>query len=126
MSFAKLLSYIIKQAVESVEYMLLSVTLLRAKRCAGAVKPGELCPKNILIVQMNSIGDVLMMTPALRALKRCFGDSTIDVLVQPFAASLLRKDPDVNGVYSYGWAFWRDRLTKPAACDQQYGTKKRQ
>ncbi len=124
MSFLEFIRHVVKQIVESVEYMLLSVTLLRGKRHVRAVEPNEVRPKKILIVQMNSIGDVLMMTPALRALKRCFGDSTIDVLVQPFAADLLREDPDINGVYSCGWAFWRGRFTQPAAFNRSARTVK--
>jgi heptosyltransferase-2 len=51
--------------------------------------------KNFLIFGLNYIGDVLMLTPAIRALKLKFPDANIYVLVSETAAPLLYRNPDV-------------------------------
>ena len=51
--------------------------------------------KNLLIFGLNYIGDVLMLTPAIRALKLKFPDANIYVLVSETAAPLLYRNPDV-------------------------------
>ncbi len=55
----------------------------------------------ILVVKPCCFGDVLMATPALRALKRKFPDASIDVLTTEWCAEALRNNPDVNGVFRY-------------------------
>ncbi len=54
--------------------------------------------KNFLIFGLNYMGDVLMLTPAIRALKLKFPDSNIYVLVSETAAPLLYRNPDVYKV----------------------------
>lgn len=51
--------------------------------------------KNFLIFGHNYIGDVLMLTPAIRALKRKFPESKITAVVSKSASPVLRRNPDI-------------------------------
>ncbi len=51
--------------------------------------------KNFLIFGHNYIGDVLMLTPAIRALKSKFSESKITVVVSKNASPVLKRNPDV-------------------------------
>ncbi len=57
-------------------------------------------PNNILLIRPDHLGDVLFLTPALRALRRAQPDATITTLVGPWAEDLLSLNPDVNTVES--------------------------
>lgn len=57
--------------------------------------------KRILIVQTAFIGDVILITPLIRATRMLYPDSTIDVLVVPAAAKLLQNNPWLNQVIAY-------------------------
>ncbi len=69
-------------------------------------------PENarILVVKLATIGDLLLATPALRALRETYPRATIDLLVTPSSAGLL-DDWDVidhvivldKYLYDYGW-----------------------
>jgi ADP-heptose:LPS heptosyltransferase len=50
-------------------------------------------PRHVLFIQHRRIGDVLLCTPALRALARRFPDARIDFLVEPPAEEVLRGHP---------------------------------
>jgi len=50
----------------------------------------------ILLVQHRQVGDVLMCTPALRALRRAFPRADITFLVEPFSLPAVRWNPRVN------------------------------
>ena len=52
--------------------------------------------QNILIVRLDNLGDVLLATPALHALRGCFPQSRITCLVKPAAEMVLRGNPDVD------------------------------
>jgi lipopolysaccharide heptosyltransferase II len=51
--------------------------------------------KDLLIFGHNYIGDVLIMTPAIRALKLKFPESRITVAVSKSASYVLRRNPDI-------------------------------
>lgn len=55
---------------------------------------------NVLVVKLRYIGDVLLTTPFLRALRRGFPDARVTVLVNPGTGEVLRHNPDVNEVLS--------------------------
>src|ERR1017187_5552805 len=59
----------------------------------------------ILAIQFRYLGDAVLMTPALRALKEHFPDCELHVLVAEEAAPLLQHLPWLNRV----WAFPRKR-----------------
>ena len=55
-------------------------------------------PERIIIVQTAFIGDVILITPLIRAVAKLFNKSKIDVLVVNEAAKLLENNPYVNEV----------------------------
>ena len=54
--------------------------------------------KRILIVSVNWMGDLLFMTPALRAIRRCYPDAVIACLAPPRGLDLLKGHPHLNEV----------------------------
>lgn len=54
--------------------------------------------KRILVIRTDRIGDVLMMTPVLRELKKTFPGSFIAALTQPHTANLLTNNPNVDKI----------------------------
>lgn len=55
-------------------------------------------PQNILIVQTAFIGDVILITPLIRATAELYPQAKIDVIVVSEAAILLKNNPYVNEV----------------------------
>ncbi|MGH7197414.1 MAG: lipopolysaccharide heptosyltransferase II [Candidatus Omnitrophota bacterium] len=53
---------------------------------------------NILIVNVNWLGDVLFSTPAIRALRKKFPEATLACLAPPRCAEVLRRNPHLNDV----------------------------
>jgi len=58
-------------------------------------------PEKILVIMLRRIGDVLLTTPALRALRRAFPRARIDFLVEPPSDQLLRGNPDASSILRY-------------------------
>jgi lipopolysaccharide heptosyltransferase I len=54
--------------------------------------------KNLLLIKMSALGDVVMTLPALAALKKRYPGAAIDWLVEPAAAGLLAGHPYLNRV----------------------------
>lgn len=52
--------------------------------------------KNILIVKLSAIGDVIHALPAVHALKQCYPKAHITWVVEPIAAELLRGNPHID------------------------------
>lgn len=50
----------------------------------------------ILVIRPDHIGDVLLVTPALRLLRRAFPESEITALVGPWSEAVLAHNPDVD------------------------------
>src|ERR1017187_723191 len=55
-------------------------------------------PKRILIVKLSAIGDVLMATPAAKALRTAFPDSYIAWIVEKKSADVALGNPYLNEV----------------------------
>jgi len=53
---------------------------------------------NILVIKLRYIGDVLLATPVLRALRERFPDARITMTVNPGTEDMLRWNPDINDV----------------------------
>jgi lipopolysaccharide heptosyltransferase II len=66
----------------------------RRRSLAGA----SLAPRNILFIRVDRIGDMVVSTPALRAIKRSFPGANLTVLASRANAQLLRHDPFVDRV----------------------------
>ncbi|MFH2204680.1 MAG: glycosyltransferase family 9 protein [Elusimicrobiota bacterium] len=58
-------------------------------------------PRRILIIMLRRIGDVLLTTPAARALRRLYPTAVIDFLAEPPAHELLAGNPDISNVLVY-------------------------
>lgn len=56
------------------------------------------CPKNILLIQLGDIGDVVLTTPAIRAVKESYPNAQVSVLVFKPYGSLLTADPNLYEV----------------------------
>lgn len=57
--------------------------------------------KNILCVRLDSAGDVLMTTPALKALKECRQGRTLTLLTSSAGAAIARLVPEIDEVVIY-------------------------
>jgi len=53
------------------------------------------CAENILLIQLGDIGDVVLTTPALRAVKETYPNARVSVLVFKPYGSLLAGDPNI-------------------------------
>jgi len=70
---------------------------MTASRQAGALIHSS--PKRILVVRLSSIGDIILMTPLLRNLRRHFPEAQIDVVTKAVFADLLRHHPAIDHLY---------------------------
>lgn len=68
-------------------------------------------PKSILVIGVARIGDTLMMTPVLRALKEAFPRASLNVLAHPKRQEVLAHLPYIDRLagITKGRAFWRGR-----------------
>ncbi|MBI5594535.1 MAG: glycosyltransferase family 9 protein [Elusimicrobia bacterium] len=74
-------------------------------------------PKSILVVMLRRIGDVILTTPALRALRKLHPSARIDMLVEPPCHEVLLGNPDASRVLLYGSApvnylYWLLRVNR--------------
>ena len=58
--------------------------------------PKKYSPNQILLIATRQIGDVLLVTPLLRSLRRAYPDAIIDVLVYEHKGGMLEGNPDYN------------------------------
>lgn len=57
--------------------------------------------KNILVVRTDRIGDVLLTTPVLKALRDNYPDSRIAIMVTPYTKEIVEGNPHINEVIVY-------------------------
>jgi len=57
--------------------------------------------KNILVISTTGIGDTLIGTPAIRALRKSFPKASIEAIVNHKRLGIFRDNPYLNKVYSY-------------------------
>jgi ADP-heptose:LPS heptosyltransferase len=55
-------------------------------------------PRRILVIQLRHLGDVLLTTPAVRALRRAYPEARIDFLVDRGARATLLGNPDIDRI----------------------------
>ncbi len=58
--------------------------------------------RRILLVRLDSLGDVVLMTPAFHAIKETQPDATLTLLTSPVGAQVAGLDPDLDEVLAYG------------------------
>ena len=54
--------------------------------------------RRILIVRTDRVGDVVMITPMLRELRKAFPDAFIATLTQPNTSEILLNNPNINKI----------------------------
>lgn len=68
-------------------------------------------PQHILLIRLRLIGDVVLTTPVIRAVRRAYPDAHLSYLVEPHAASAVTGNPHLNDVIVApllsGWPRWR-------------------
>ena len=57
--------------------------------------------KKILIVRLDRIGDVLLSTPVIKALRDAYPDSYLSFMVRPYAREIVEGNPGLNSVIIY-------------------------
>lgn len=57
--------------------------------------------KNILVMNVNWLGDVLFSTPAIKALRRNFPDAKLSVLINPRCKEILEGNPNIDELIIY-------------------------
>ncbi len=56
-------------------------------------------PRNILVIQLGDIGDVVLATATLRALQDRLPDARVHALVRKGCGALLAADPNLSGIF---------------------------
>jgi ADP-heptose:LPS heptosyltransferase len=55
-------------------------------------------PQKILLIRLRLIGDVVLTTPAVRAIRRAYPDAHLSYLVEPHAAAVIAGNPHLDEV----------------------------
>jgi heptosyltransferase III len=58
-------------------------------------------PRRILVVRRDNIGDLILTTPLIRAMRQAMPDAYIAALVTSYNAPVLAGNPDLNAVHFY-------------------------
>jgi ADP-heptose:LPS heptosyltransferase len=58
-------------------------------------------PKRILVIQLRRIGDCLLTTPLIRALRRRFPEAALDFLVEPASFRVVQGNPNISEILLY-------------------------
>jgi ADP-heptose:LPS heptosyltransferase len=73
-----------------------SILMAVIRRARPALKAE--CPRRILLVQLDHLGDAVLSTPLIAELRAAYPDATIDVLASPSNHEVFEADPNVNRV----------------------------
>jgi lipopolysaccharide heptosyltransferase II len=82
------------KAIDSLGRMIFRLS--RTRRPGVLMSAGQLAPRRILVLESHLIGDIVMATPALRALRDHFPSAEIILVAGPWAKELLRDQGLVN------------------------------
>src|SRR5947209_5698442 len=80
--------------------------------------------QNVLCVRLDALGDVLMTTPALRALKESHPSRRLTLLTSPAGAEVARLVPEVDEVLVYD-APWVKATAPRADCQPEFAMVER-
>lgn len=79
---------------------------------AGAVRPTEPVAGRVLVVRPDHLGDLLLTTAVLRALRATRPEAEIVALIGPWSGPVLAGNADVDAVLTYRFP-WFDRARLP-------------
>lgn len=108
-----------KNAIQVSKFFLLSSIYLSLSFIGGIIQAREkgrpypdlasptFQPERVLVLRLDLIGDLVMTTTLIRALKRAYPAAQIDLLATPGSASILGNDPDLNQIITYDPNIWR-------------------
>jgi len=71
--------------------------------------------KNILIIKPSSLGDIILVLPALSALRGTFPDAKISWLIKPEFAAVLENHPHINDIILFDRKFLGKAWSHPRA-----------
>ncbi len=71
---------------------------------------GMMSPKNILIIKLRHIGDVLLSTPVLRGLREAYPGAQLTMLVNRGTEGVLAHNPDITEVLCLEKGDWNAQL----------------
>lgn len=69
-----------------------------AKRISASNLPLSHCKRILVVKQHDQLGDLLVTTPALRALRKRFPHSHISIVVREYTAPMIWENPNVDSV----------------------------
>ena len=61
--------------------------------------------KKILIIRFSSIGDIVLTTPIVRCLKKCYPDAELHYITKKNFASILEQNPYITKIHLFNGAF---------------------
>lgn len=96
-------------------YRLLGGELFRDHSLPRPQEPVPASISRILVVRLDTIGDVLLSEPAIAALRQRFPNARLDAVVAPVGKAVLAGSPDIDNFFIYDapWhAAWRGRPVK--------------
>lgn len=71
------------------------------------IAPEWLAAKRVLVIRLDNLGDVLVTTPAIHAIRQSLPDASITLLASRVGAQVGTLNPDIDDVIVYG-APWMD------------------
>ena len=63
--------------------------------------------KNVLVIRLDHIGDILLTTPVIRTLKEKIPAANIDILIRPFTKNILETNPYINKIHTLNPPWFR-------------------
>ena len=100
-------SNLIKTRYRKIEYLYLKLRTVILRSLLSLTKAyteddlSGISPKQILVIKLDRIGDIVMTTPIFRALKEKWRDARISVLVNPVNESVIINNPFIDNILVY-------------------------
>ncbi len=93
-------------------YLLMSIIgglfwLARLGKHYPPLTPQSFHPQRILVIRLDLIGDLVLSLTVVRALKRTYPDTEIDLLATPASANVALHDPHLSEIITYDPNIWR-------------------